>query len=96
MQNYNNPGVHARWFIYPEVNKLSHACPVLCCTWVFCYFGPCARVYCLAPPILLSDYWLIRPTCLSRYPPLFVPLFSLLVFVVLCWFVVRVSCSWSL
>ena len=71
---------------------MSQACPVLFCTWVFCCFEPCARVHCLAPPILLSSYWFICPTCCVRYPPLFAPLFSLLVSVVLCCYVVLCSC----
>jgi len=56
---------------------------------VLCFFCVlCSPVYCLTPLLLLSDYWLICPTCPVRYPSLFVPLFSLPVFVVQCWFVV--------
>jgi len=36
-------------------------------TWlVVCFLcAMCSPVYCLAPPILLSDYWLICPTYLA-------------------------------
>jgi len=37
---------------------VSHACPVLCCTWVFCCLVPCVLLS------LLSHYWFICPTFL--------------------------------
>ena len=61
------------------------------CAYVFVMFGvstwlvkfPCAMcspVDCLAPPILLPDYWFICPTCPPSLPPLFVlPIYSLCV-----------------
>jgi len=66
---------------------------VIVSTWLVMCFpcAMCSPVNCLAPPILLSDYWLICPTCPARYHPLFVPLFSLPVFGALCWFVANVS-----
>ncbi len=56
---------------------------------VFCV--PCALMsIVLTPPILLPDYWLICPTCVSLIT-LICSLFILLVFAVLCQFVVNVN-----
>ncbi len=53
---------------------------------VFCV--PCALMSIfLTPPILLPDYWLICPTCVL----LICSLFYLLVFAVLCQFVIDVT-----
>ncbi len=47
----------------------------------------CSHVYCLSPPILLPNHCFSWSTCVPLLPS-FVSLFSLLVFVVLCWSVV--------
>jgi len=74
--------------------RLKHLDPISFFTQYVMFLSQClvchVLVYCLAPPILLSNYWLICPTCPPRYPPLFSFLFSLPVFAVLCLFVVNV------
>ncbi len=55
---------------------------------VFCV--PCALMsIVLTPPILLPDYWLICPTCVFLVTLLICSLYNLLVFAVLCEFVVE-------
>ncbi len=68
---------------------------------LFCW--PCARVFvwllsCVAmcshvltPPILLPDYWFLCPTCVFLITFLICSLFILLVFAVLCQFIVEYS-----
>ncbi len=57
---------------------------------VFCV--PCALMWIvLTPPILLPDYWLICPTCVYLVTLLICCLYNLLVFAVLCQFVVVCS-----
>ncbi len=54
---------------------------------VFCV--PCALMsIVLTPPILLPDYWLICPTCVFLVTLLICSLYNLLVFAVLCQFVI--------
>ncbi len=48
----------------------------------------------LTPPILLPDYWLICPTCVSLVTLLICSLFILLVFAVLCQFVIVSPCMY--
>ncbi len=52
-------------------------CFVLCehMAFVLVICVPCALMsIVLTPPILLPDYWLICPTCVSHYPPHLLPL----------------------
>ncbi len=57
---------------------------------VFCV--PCAlMLIVLTPPILLPDYWLICPTCVYLVTLLICSLYNLLVFAVLCPFVIDVT-----
>jgi len=79
-------------------------CFRVCCEHMACHVFPCAAqscamcspVYCLAPPILLSEFWLICPTWLARHPPLFVTLFNLVVVVLFLFITFDVySCSYS-
>ncbi len=51
----------------------------------------CYHVNCLDPPIVLPDYWLICPTCVSLVTLLICSLYNLLVFAVLCQFVIYVT-----
>ncbi len=49
------------------------------------------HVNCLDPPFVLPDYWLISPTCVSLVTLLICSLYNLLVFAVLCQFVIYVT-----
>jgi len=49
------------------------------------------HVNCLDPPIVLPDYWLICPTCVSLVTLLICSLYNLLVFAVLCQFIIYVT-----
>ncbi len=60
----------------------------------FCLSFLCVMSYhvnCLDPPIVLPDYWLISPTCVSLVTLLICSLYNLLVFAVLCQFVIYVT-----
>ncbi len=57
---------------------LPRACVFALCehmAFVLVFCVPCALMsIVLTPPILFPDYWLICPTCVSRYPPHLLPL----------------------
>ncbi len=62
-------------------------CEHMALVLVFCV--PCALMsIVLTPPILFVDYWLICPICFSIVTLLICSLYNLLVFAVLCQFVV--------
>ncbi len=78
---------HGWWFL------LLAMCLCFCFVWahgfVFVFCVPCALMsIVLTPPILLPDYWLICPTCVSLVTLLICSLFILLVLAFLCQFVV--------
>ncbi len=60
--------------------------------FVFVFCVPCALMsIVLTPPILLPDYWLICPTCVYLITLLICSLYNLLVFAVLCQFVIDLT-----
>ncbi len=61
-------------------------------TFLLDFRVPCAlMLIVMTPPILLPDYWLILPTCVFFVTFLICSLYNLLVFAVLCQFVVDVT-----
>ncbi len=69
-----------------------YACVFVLCehmAFVLVFCVPCALMsIILTPPILLPDYWLICPTCVFLVTLLICSLYNLLVFAVLCQFVI--------
>ncbi len=63
---------HGWWFVCWPCAYVFVLCEHMVFVLVFCV--PCAFMsIVLTPPILLTDYWLIFPTCLSSLPSSFAP-----------------------
>ncbi len=88
------------WCSDPGTHVLSFVCWSCACVFVLCEHMAFVFVFCvscarmsivLTPPILLPDYWLICPTCISLVTLLICSRYNLLVFAVLCQFVIYVT-----
>ncbi len=68
---------HGWWFVSWPCACVFVLCEHMASVLVFCV--PCALMsIVLTPPILLPDYWLICPTCLSSLPSSFAPIIIVL------------------